>query len=159
MSGARAVLGLLAFSAGVLAVAALSGLSVARAAPEWYGALSKPSWTPPSWLFGPVWTVLYVMMAVAAWLVWRRQGLAGAGLPLGLFAAQLALNAAWSPVFFRLHAVGWGFAVIVALWVTVLATVVAFWRVMPTAGWLLVPYQLWITFAGALNLAIWRLNA
>ena len=159
MGGARTVLGLLAFVAAVLAVAALSGLSVAQAVPDWYGTLNKPSWTPPAWLFGPVWTVLYLMMAIAAWLVWNRQGLAGAGVPLGLFAVQLALNAAWSPVFFGLHAVGWGFGVIMALWVAVLATQVAFWRVVPMAGWLLVPYQLWITFAGALNLAIWHLNA
>jgi len=159
VGGARTVLGLLAFVAAVLAVAALSGLSVARAGPDWYGALSKPSWTPPAWLFGPVWTVLYLMMATAAWLVWRRHGLSGAAVPLGLFAVQLALNAAWSPVFFGLHAVGWGVAVIVALWVAVLATMFAFWRVVPVAGWLLVPYQLWITFAGALNLAIWRMNA
>ena len=159
MGRAGTVLGLLAFVVTVLAVAALSGLSVARAGPDWYGALSKPSWTPPAWLFGPVWTILYLMMATAAWLVWNRQGLVGAAVPLGLFAVQLALNAAWSPVFFGLHAVGWGFAVIVGLWAAVLATMVAFWRIVPTAGWLLVPYQLWITFAGALNLAIWRLNA
>jgi len=153
------VLGLLAFVVTVLGVASLSGLSVARAGPDWYEALSKPSWTPPAWLFGPVWTVLYLMMAAAAWLVWRRHGLVGAAVPLGLFAVQLALNAAWSPVFFGLHEIGWGFAVIVGLWVAVLATMLAFWRVAPAAGWLLVPYQLWITFAGALNLAIWRLNA
>lgn len=159
MGGRRTVLSLLAFVAAVTAVATLSGLSVARAVPEWYGTLSKPSWTPPAWLFGPVWTVLYLLMATAAWLVWSRQGLAGAALPLGLFALQLALNAAWSPVFFGLHAIGWGFAVIVGLWAAVLATLVAFWRVLPAAAWLLVPYQLWITFAGALNLAIWRLNA
>jgi benzodiazapine receptor len=159
MNRAGSVLGLLVSVVAVLGVAALSGLSVSRAGPDWYEALSKPSWTPPAWLFGPVWTVLYLMMAAAAWLVWRRHGLVGAAVPLGLFAVQLALNAAWSPVFFGLHAVGWGFAVIVGLWVAVLATMVAFWRVVPAAGWMMVPYQLWITFAGALNLAIWRLNA
>ncbi len=159
MGGGRTVLGLLAFVAAVMAVATLSGLSVAQSVPGWYETLNKPSWTPPAWLFGPVWTVLYLMMATAAWLVWNRRGQASVGVPLGLFALQLALNAAWSPVFFGLHAVSWGFAVIVGLWAAVLATLVAFRRVVPAAGWLLVPYLLWITFAGALNLAIWRLNA
>jgi len=122
---------------------------------EWYAALRKPSWTPPSWLFAPVWTLLYAMMAVAAWLVWRQTGLSS---EVGLFVVQLALNAAWSWLFFGLHRPGLAFADIVALWVAILGTLAAFWAVRPLAGWLLVPYLAWVSFASALNAAVWRLN-
>lgn len=121
----------------------------------WYAGLRKPSWTPPSWLFAPVWTVLYAMMAVAAWLVWREAGLSR---EIGLFVAQLALNAVWSWLFFGLHRPGLAFADIVALWLAILATLAAFWTVRPLAGGLLVPYWLWVTFASTLNGAVWQLN-
>ena len=125
---------------------------------EWYQALARPSWTPPDWLFAPVWAVLYVAMAVAAWRVWRRGGLAGARTALALFALQLALNAAWSWVFFGLHRIGLGLADLVLLLLVLLATTVAFFRHDRVAGWLLVPYVAWASFATALNAAIWRLN-
>jgi len=121
----------------------------------WYAALRKPSWTPPGWLFAPVWTLLYAMMAVAAWLVWRQTGFSG---EVGLFGVQLALNAAWSWLFFGLHRPAIAFADILAMWVAILATLVAFWAVRPLAGWLLVPYLAWVSFASALNGAVWRLN-
>jgi len=124
----------------------------------WYEGLIKPAWNPPNWLFGPVWGVLYLLMAVAAWLVWRKSGLSGAAVPLGLFGLQLVLNAAWSWLFFGLHRPGVALVEIVLLWAAILVTMISFWRVQPSAGWLLLPYQLWVTFATALNFALWRLN-
>ena len=125
---------------------------------EWYGSLIKPALTPPAWIFGPVWTLLYTMMAMAAWLVWRRHGLADAIGPLGLFLGQLALNALWSYLFFGLQRPGLAFIDIVALWVAILATLIAFWRFHPPAGLLLLPYLLWVSFAIYLNFQFWRLN-
>jgi translocator protein len=124
----------------------------------WYAALAKPPWSPPDWIFGPVWTVLYAAMAVAGWLVWRRGGLASVPA-LRWFAVQLVLNVGWSVVFFGLRMSGLAFAEILALWVAIVATVSASWRVSRPAGILLVPYLLWVSFAVALNFAIWRLNA
>jgi tryptophan-rich sensory protein len=143
----------------VFAVAAAGSLATGRSVDGWYDQLAKPSWTPPGWVFGPVWTALYLMMAAAAWAVWWHEGLRGALLPLGIWLAQLLLNGAWSVIFFGLHQPGWALAELVVLWAAILVTLVAFWRVVPAAGWLMVPYQLWVTFAGALNFAIWRLNA
>jgi translocator protein len=138
------------------AVAGISGASTSGSVRGWYLTISKPSWNPPSWVFGPVWTALYAMMAVAAWLVWRQAGWSSALL---LFGIQLALNAAWSPLFFGLHRIDLALADIVLMWAAIVATTVAFWKVTPFAGWLFVPYLLWVTFATALNFALWRLNA
>jgi len=135
----------------------------------WYAALEKPSWNPPAWVFGPVWTALYTMMAVAGWLVWRAPARGGGGggsatarstrgAALAVFALQLVLNAAWSWLFFGLHRPGLAFAEICALWLAILATTLLFWRVRPLAGGLLLPYLAWVSFAAALNLALWRLN-
>jgi translocator protein len=124
----------------------------------WYAALDKPSWNPPDWIFGPVWTVLYATMAIAAWLVWKRGGFARQRFALSLFLAQLLFNALWSPLFFGLRHPALAFADIVLLWLALLGTVAAFWKVRPIGGALLLPYLAWVTFAGALNLAIWRLN-
>jgi translocator protein len=126
---------------------------------DWYRELAKPGFTPPDWIFGPVWTVLYAMMGVAAWLVWRDHGIAGAPMALGLFAVQLALNGLWSFIFFGLQRPGLAFLEILLLWAAVLATLGAFRHLQPLAGWLLLPYLLWVSFAAMLNLAIWRLNA
>jgi tryptophan-rich sensory protein len=146
--------GLVAFGLAVAAVAALGALAVSGTQSE-YAALERPAWAPPSWLFGPVWTVLYGMIAIAGWLVWRRTG---AGAPLLPYAVQLVLNAAWTPIFFGAGAYGWALVDIVALWCAVAATVVAFRRVSRPAAWLLVPYWLWVTYAAALNASIWWLN-
>ncbi|MHC4940102.1 MAG: TspO/MBR family protein [Planctomycetota bacterium] len=135
---------------------ALSGLGAAPG--DWYASLEKPPWTPPNWLFGPVWTTLYLLMGVAAWLVWRNAGWSDGGAALGLFCAQLVVNAAWTPIFFRWHEMGWALACIVLLWVLVAATILAFRRHSATAAGLLVPYVLWLTLATALNLQLWRLN-
>lgn len=124
----------------------------------WYAQLRKPLWTPPSWVFGPAWTLLYIMMAVAAWAVWRCGGWRVQWRALGLFLLQWLLNAIWTPLFFGLHWPGVAFAEILALWMVLLVTLLAFWRVRPLAGWLLVPYLAWVTFASTLNGAIWWLN-
>ena len=125
---------------------------------EWYAALRKPSWNPPSWLFGPVWTALYLMMATAAWLVWRRGGCSGQRRALTLYLVQLVLNAAWTPLFFGLKMPGIAFAEILLLLAAVVTTAFAFRRVNKAAGALLVPYIAWVSFAGFLNFTLWRLN-
>ncbi|MEJ2673269.1 MAG: tryptophan-rich sensory protein [Deltaproteobacteria bacterium] len=125
---------------------------------EWYGGLIKPALTPPAWVFGPVWTLLYGMMATAAWLVWRRYGWANAIGPLGLFFGQLALNALWSYLFFGLQRPGLALLNIIALWLAILATFMAFWGSHPPAGLLLLPYLFWVSFATYLNFQFWRLN-
>jgi tryptophan-rich sensory protein len=139
-------------------VAAALGAAASAGAAGFYQQLTQPAWAPPAWLFGPVWTVLYAMMAVAAWLVWRKHGFSGARAALSLFVAQLAANALWSWVFFawRLGALALG--EIVLLWLLIAATIAAFWRVRPLAGALLVPYLAWVTFAAALTFSLWRLN-
>lgn len=124
----------------------------------WYADLNKPSWTPPSWLFGPVWATLYIMMGISAWVIWRAAGLRGAALPLSFFVLQLILNAGWSWVFFGLQRPGLAFAEIVVLWMLIAATMTLFWRRRTLAGALLVPYLAWVSFALALNFAIWQMN-
>jgi translocator protein len=126
---------------------------------EWYERLKKPSWRPPNRLFAPVWTILYVMIAVAGWLIWREAGFAGAGLPLAMYALQLILNAAWTPLFFGLRRLDLGFVDIVLVWVSIIATIVLFYPIHVGATLLLLPYLAWVTFATTLNFAVWRLNS
>jgi tryptophan-rich sensory protein len=126
--------------------------------PTWYSALVKPSWSPPGWLFGPVWTLLYVLMGVAAWLVWREGGWARQRRPLTLYVVQLVLNAAWTPIFFGLRQPGWALLEIVLLWAAILATLISFKPARPLAPWLLAPYLAWVSFAAFLNFTLWRLN-
>jgi tryptophan-rich sensory protein len=137
---------------------AAAGSAVFVSPGGWYAALAKPSWNPPAWVFGPAWSVLYLLMGVAAWLVWREGGWQRQGRALGLFLAQWLLNALWTPLFFGLHRLGLAFAEIVLLWVAIAATLGAFWRARRAAGVLLVPYLAWVTFAAALNFTIWRMN-
>jgi tryptophan-rich sensory protein len=125
---------------------------------DWHERLKKPSWRPPNRLFAPVWTVLYVMIAVSGWLVWREAGFASAALPLSVYALQLLLNAAWTPLFFGLHRPDLAFVDIVLVWLSIVATIVLFFPIHLGAALLLVPYLAWVTFAAALNFAIWRLN-
>jgi tryptophan-rich sensory protein len=122
---------------------------------EWYAGLNKPSWNPPAWLFGPAWTTLYTLMAIAAWLVWKRVGFTRA---LGFYFVQLILNAAWTPIFFGAHAMGWALVEISIMWIAILLTLLSFLRVQKTAGLLLVPYLAWVSFATFLNFTLWRLN-
>ncbi len=125
---------------------------------EWYASLAKPSWNPPSSVFGPVWTILYLLMGIAAWMVWRDAGFSGARLALSLFIVQLVLNALWSYLFFGLQQPMLAFVEIIVLWCAILATLLAFWQVRPLAGALLIPYLCWVSFAAALNYQLWRLN-
>jgi tryptophan-rich sensory protein len=151
-------LGLTGFLGLCSAVALLGSWFTTPVLDEWYATLRKPTWTPPNWIFGPVWSALYVSMAVAAWLVWRKRQSVAVVVPLSLFMVQLALNLGWSGVFFGLQNPGAACIEIVILWAAIVATLVAFWRVRATAGWLLVPYLGWVTFAVTLNFAIWQLN-
>lgn len=127
--------------------------------PEWYAGLAKPDWTPPNWAFGPVWTTLYTLMAIAAWLVWHKGSLTPTAPPLLLFFLQLCLNALWSALFFAQQQPGLAFFEIVLLWLVILATLVSFWRIERLAALLLLPYLGWVAFAAALNFAIWRMNS
>ncbi len=139
--------------------AAIGGFFTGPAIPVWYANLVKPSFIPPSWLFGPVWTALYAMMGVALFLIWKEgPARPGVRMALLLFAGQLALNAAWSVLFFGLRSPGIAFADIIALWLLVLATLAAFMRISGPAGALLIPYLAWVSFAAVLNFSIWRLN-
>ncbi len=125
---------------------------------EWYAALTKPSWNPPNRVFGPMWTLLYGMMAIAAWLVWRRGGWHGARVALTLFVIQLVANGLWSWLFFDLHRMGLALADLVLLWCLVALTAVAFWHHRKLAAVLLLPYLAWLAFAGVLNYTLWQLN-
>jgi translocator protein len=122
---------------------------------DWYASLNKPSWNPPGWIFGPVWTVLYLMMATAAWLVWKT---CGWGMALRFYGIQLVFNAAWTPLFFGAQQTGWALVDIIAMWVSILVTMIAFFRVNKTAGGLMVPYFAWVSFAMVLNYTLWRMN-
>ena len=147
--------------AGWLMLAFAAAAISARASIEaqaFYDQIVQPGWAPPPWVFGPVWTVLYAMMAIAAWLVWRSGGLRAQRIALALFAVQLALNALWSWLFFAWQLGALAFAEIVLLWIAIVATLIAFWRVRPLAGALLVPYLMWVSFAAFLNYTLWRLN-
>lgn len=150
-------LGLVGWIVITAAAGTIGALASARA-PAFYASLERPSWAPPAGVFGPVWTTLYVLMGIAAWLVWSERGLVGAGGALGLFVLQLVLNALWTWIFFAWHRGALALAEIVLLWLVILATLVAFWRIRPLAGVLLLPYLSWVSFATALTAAVWRLN-
>lgn len=127
-------------------------------AKSFYALLAQPSWAPPAWLFGPVWTTLYTLMAIAAWLVWREGGFRARRQTLALFLLQLAFNALWSWVFFAWQLGGAALLNVLVLWLLIAATMISFWRVTPLAGSLLIPYFLWVGFAAALNYSLWHLN-
>jgi translocator protein len=152
------ILGLVAAIALCFGAAAIGGFFTTPSIPTWYATLQKPSWTPPSWVFGPVWTVLYLMMAIALWFVWRKVGLREAAIPTVFFLIQLTLNVLWSILFFGLHRPAFALADIIALWLAILITLILFWRVTLPAGLLLIPYLLWVTYASTLNWGIVRLN-
>lgn len=151
------ILGLIAWFLVSFAASAVGAVASIQAK-SFYGQLAQPAWAPPSWLFGPVWTVLYALMAAAAWLVWRSRGFRANRIALSLFLAQLGLNALWSWFFFAWHRGALAFADIVLLWLFIVATLVSFWRVRPLAGALLIPYLLWVSFASVLNYSVWQLN-
>ena len=150
-------IGLVGWLLLTIAAASVGVITSARAA-SFYGQLSQPRWAPPAWLFGPMWSVLYLLMAVAAWLVWREHGFSGAGIALGLFVVQLAANALWSWLFFVLRRGALSVAEIAVLWLLILATIVAFWPLHRLAALMLVPYLAWVSVASALTWSLWRAN-
>lgn len=137
----------------------IGSIFTVSAIPTWYATLAKPALNPPSWLFGPIWTTLYLLMGIAAFLVWRKGwNSKGVKAALSLFAVQLILNAVWSIIFFGLHSPAWALIEIMAMWIAIVATIAAFAKISRPAAWLLMPYIAWVSFALYLNYAIWRLN-
>lgn len=144
---------------GWLAACFLAGALAAQFDPGgWYDTLAKPSWTPPDWIFPVAWTILYLMMGIAAWLVWKDHGFTEARDALTLFLVQLGLNAAWPGIFFGLQQIGTALAEILLLWILILFTLFLFWKFNRRAGWLMLPYLIWVSYAAALNFAVWHMN-
>lgn len=137
----------------LVAAAALFGVMFQPGA--WYESLTKPEWTPPNWVFGPVWSVIYLMIAIAGWRIWSKQGFS---VLLMIWLISLAINAAWSWIMFGEHQIGWALVDIWALLVTIFAFILLAWPVDRTAALLFVPYAAWVSYASALNFAIWQLN-
>ena len=153
----RQILGLVVWLLVTFVAAAIGGMASVQAGP-FYMELARPDWAPPPTLFGPVWTVLYVMMGLAAWVVWRRGGFRASPAALTLFLIQLSLNALWTWLFFQWRLGLPAFVEILLLWAFIAATLVAFWRISKPAGALLVPYLAWVSFAAVLNYSLWQLN-
>lgn len=151
------IIGLIAWLVASFIAAAIGSAATIQAG-SFYMDLIRPEWAPPSGVFGPVWTTLYALMGIAAWLVWRVGGFHAARAALTLFLVQLAVNALWSWLFFGWQMGAMAFADIILLWVLIVIVLIAFWRVRPLAGMLLVPYLLWVSFATALNYSVWQLN-
>ena len=156
-STTQQVAGLVAWLALAFAAAAIGAVASVQAA-SFYSQLARPSWAPPPIVFGPVWSVLYALMGVAAWLVWRQPKEERHALSIALFVAQLAVNALWSWLFFAWHLGAGAFADVLVLLALIAATIIAFWRVRPLAGILLLPYFAWVSFASALTWSVWQSN-
>lgn len=152
------MLSLIVFIVVCFSAAALGSVFTNNSLKTWYPTIKKPSWNPPNKIFGPVWSVLYLMMAVAGWLVWEKLPQKVLSASMALFFVQLVLNVVWSVVFFGLRSPGWAFVEVVLLWVFIALSMISFWSVYWLAGLFFLPYFLWVSFALALNYAIWRLN-
>ncbi len=157
LSKQNQILGLVGWLVVSFAASAVGAVASIQAK-SFYSQLVQPSWAPPPGIFGPVWTVLYTLMGIAAWLVWRSGGFGANRQALTLFLLQLAFNALWSWLFFTWNLGVLALADIVVLWILLVATLVSFWRVRPLAGALLIPYLLWVSFASVLNFSLWQLN-
>jgi len=143
-----------------VAAGATSGFFTASGVGGWYQGINKPSWNPPGWIFGPVWTTLYVLMGISLFLIWKSEIASDYKRnALILFAIQLTLNFFWSFIFFNQNQIGWAFVEIIAMWLLILLTIFAFASINKTAAWLLVPYISWVSFAAILNYTIWKLNS
>lgn len=138
-------------------VGALGSLFTSSSVTTWYATINKPAFNPPSWLFAPVWTILYILMGISFWLIWKSRS-PEKHRAMGLFIVQLVLNGIWSPIFFGAQAIGGALALIVLLWAAIVLTILVFKKISKPAAWLLVPYIVWVSFATVLNFAIWRLN-
>ncbi len=158
LPGRRDSLGFIGFLALCLGVSALGAAATATSVGSWYRTLAKPAFNPPDWVFAPVWSALFFMMAFSAWRIWRRGGLRHARAEMALFALQLTLNLGWSLLFFGMRSIGAALVEILVLLLAIIATSAVFWRRDRVAGMLLLPYAAWVGFAAVLNAAIWRLN-
>jgi len=154
----RDILGLLGFLGLSLFVSGLGAAITASSVGNWYQTIEKPAFNPPDWVFAPVWTSLFIMMAVSAWRIWRRAGFKNARSALALYGLQLGLNLGWSAVFFGFQQIRPALAEIIVLLVVLIATTIAFWRIDRISGILFVPYVLWVGFATLLNASLWLLN-
>ena len=142
-----------------LLVGSLGGFFTSSAVKGWYAVANKPSFNPPNWIFAPVWTLLYLLMGIALYLVWKSEAAQGIKqMAITIFTIQLLLNFFWSIIFFYAHQPGWAFLEIIALWGMILLTILWFGKISPTAAWLLLPYICWVSFASVLNYSIWKLN-
>ena len=159
ISNLQSVAGLI-FWLGICYFTAWVGAQVSPgiASADWYETINKPDWNPPGWLFGPVWTLLYTLMGFAAWKVWQQFGVAGASAALSMFIVQLILNGLWSQIFFGAQEIGWAFLEILFLLAAIIITTLLFYQKSRMAGWLMVPYILWVSFATVLNGTIWWMN-
>jgi benzodiazapine receptor len=157
LSKQKQILGLVGWLVVSFAASAVGAVASIQAK-SFYSHLAQPAWAPPAGIFGPVWTVLYALMGIAAWLVWRSGGFRPNRKALTLFLLQLAFNSLWSWLFFAWHRGAWALADVLVLWILIVATLVSFWRLRPLAGALLIPYLLWVSFASALNYSVWQLN-
>jgi translocator protein len=157
MNKRRQTAGLVVSLLVVFGIATLGGFLTNLSVATWYPSLEKPSWTPSGATIGAIWTILYTFKGIAAWIVWRS-GSGGRQRPLAIYALQLVLNTGWSALFFGLRSPGLALLEIGILWLTILATVVMFWKVSKLAGALMTPYLLWVAFAGVLNALIWKMN-
>ncbi len=153
------IAGLVTCAVLCVSIGAVSGYVTANDIDGWYDTINKPSFNPPNWIFGPVWTTLYVLMAISFWTIWRRHAIKHIVPQSVLFIAQLTLNFFWSIIFFGLHQIGWALLELAFLWLLILATIIAFWKLSRIASVLLWPYLAWVSFAGILNFAFWRLNS
>ena len=149
---------LIAFIVLCFSAAAFGSVFTNKSLKTWYQTIKKLTWNPPNKIFGPVWSALYLMMALAGWMVWERLPQKGFSVPMVLFFVQLVLNTFWSVIFFGLRSPGWAFVEVVILWIGITLTMVSFWAVYWVAGVLFLPYLLWVSFAAILNFTIWRLN-
>jgi translocator protein len=140
-----------------LCLGALAGYATTQNIPTWYAFLSKPNFTPPNYLFGPVWTSLYIMMGIASYLIWKSNNLLKKRA-LILYIVQLTLNFSWSFVFFYFHQLGGAMIVIVLMWLFILFTIISFFKINKISAYLLIPYLLWVSYASALNYAVWQMN-
>lgn len=154
----RDAIGLIVFLAICLGTSAIGGIVTATSVDGWYQQLAKPSFNPPDWVFAPVWTTLFILMAIAGWRVWRSRANAARNVALALFGVQLALNLSWSFVFFGLKRIDLALIDIVVLLVAIAANAVLFWRIDRPSGLLFLPYAAWVGFAAVLNAALWQLN-
>jgi benzodiazapine receptor len=155
---ARSLWSLAGFVAMCLLVEFVSARATSLSVSSWYVDLQKPVWTPPGWVFPIAWTLLYLSMGVAAWMVWQVRSTESVGLALTFFGVQLFLNLLWSMIFFGMRQIGWGLVDISLLWLSIAGTIVAFYSVRPSAALLMIPYLMWVSYATALNFTIWKLN-